>query len=101
MCIGDAIAAFMLVVLFVLLVIFALPLLWVLDINLISAAVLGASLVVSFFTIMGIVEFVYGRYGSADVGDPTGRISNLKVIMLMYFVVLLHGGLIERMAGLV
>jgi hypothetical protein len=77
-----------------LIALFAVPLAWILEMDLLIAGALSLALFLSFFSIVGLTQFVYARYGSAEIDDPGGYVSPLKTMVLSYSVILLHGGLL-------
>lgn len=74
---------------------------WVTETSIGGAILFSAVLAISCLPIVRMTEFVYGRYGSAEVEQHFSAGSrSLRLVLVLYIIVLLHGGLLNRMAQL-
>lgn len=78
-------------------VVFAVPMSWILGVPLGSVLVVNIALLASIYPAVSLIEFIYVRYGSANIEEVAKSRRNVLVLVLLYGSVLVHGGMIDRL----
>lgn len=89
-----------LLILLVIVGLFAFLLSWITGMSLLAAFLINISLLAVYISVVGFIQFIYSRYGSANINSVRSNPGFGRLIIMMYSIILLHAGFIDQIIEL-